>query len=521
MKKHLLLALFVLLSVQILNAQYSLHWLHDASLFNKIGSRSVVDNGDNIIVTGYYQSENIYTRKYDINGTLLWEVEDSSGIQSLYEKPMWVNCDSIGNVFVVGKRYSIGSSFEYPDAVIAMKYNSAGILQWKNIYPVTVLVGTSVPSLNIRSEVDNQGNLYIGTVAVTPAGFNLIKYDGNGNQVFAKTDNTHSPRGLASMRMKGNQIIMAGNGVLSSAPFVSWDTSGTQIWSISAGTSSGIDIEMDNTGNWYKLTSVENAVSPTSAQDVVVDKYNQTGQQLWSRSIDMGGNDIPVKFTMLNDRLSGIAYGPVSTSTTPYFDWKTFQLDTAGNILWNARFDGTVYNDEYPYAILAKPNGNVIVAGVGGPSPNPSGSLSYIQMVILEYSNTGSQIWLDTPNVYGGQALACMLASDQSLYVISYYNMSVYHYNSTSVGLNSIIQNSIVKAYPNPSSNTVTLEGDAGENFSSIRINDMSGREVKNITNPNFQNNKTTIDISILTPGIYLAEMIGITTKAKFKIVKQ
>jgi len=49
----------------------------------------------------------------------------------------------------------------------------------------------------------------------------------------------------------------------------------------------------------------------------------------------------------------------------------------------------------------------------------------------------------------------------------------------------------------------------------------MSGREVKNITNPNFQNNKTTIDISILTPGIYLAEMIGITTKAKFKIVKQ
>jgi hypothetical protein len=522
MRKSVLLLLATLFCSYQLIGQYNLHWKRDAALFNKIGSRSVVDNNDNVIVTGYYQSENIYTRKYDINGNFLWETVDSSGVQSMYEKPMWINCDSTGNIFVIGKRYSIGSSFEYPDAVISMKYNSSGVLLWKNIYPVSVLVGTSIPSLNMRSEVDSQGNLYIGTVAVTPAGFNLIKYDSNGNQIFVRTDNAYTPRGLSSMRMKGGKLIISGNGVSSTAPVVSWDTSGTLQWTISAGTASGIDVEIDNSGNWYKLTSVDNKVSPTSATDVVIVKYNSLGQQIWERGIDMSGYDFPVKFTLVNDRISGIAYGPVSTSTSPYFDWKTFQLDTAGTLLWDARFNGTIYNDEYPYAILAKPNGNVIVAGIGGPSPNPSGSLSYIQMVILEYNNSGSQVWLDTPNVYGGQALACMLASDQSLFAISYYNMSVYHYNSTSVGLTSNNVNNKLKSYPNPTTNTITLEVSESENnYGSIIIHDLSGRSVVEIANPIFENNSTTIDIANLKSGIYIAELIGSNSHAQFKIIKQ
>lgn len=428
MKKIInLIGLLAALSTN-LSAQYNIDWMSDAGNYSKTAVMSAKDNLDNLIVTGYWQSYHIFTRKVSISGTLLWETEDSSGLPGLYEKPYWTNCDANNNIFVVGKRYSIGSGWEYPDAIIALKYSPEGVLLWKQIIPISMLIGSQHPAFNLRSEVDNNGNLYIGSFGATPTGVILSKIDVNGNILFTNTSIVNSPLGFGSMRLKGNKVVLAtGSGLTNVAPIYVWNTSGALLWTAAAVGRGANDVEIDDNGDVYVISHLINAVSPTSGEDFTMTKFNSSGTQLWKKDYHFGGSEVPTRFLYSNNRLSAIGWG-TSSPASAYFDWKTFQVDTDGILLWSAFYNGTVSNDELPYFITAKPNGEVIVTGKGGPSPDPNNS-SYLQMVIVQYSNTGNQVWVDTPNQYGGWGLSCMLASDNSMFAISSANMTAYHYN--------------------------------------------------------------------------------------------
>src|SRR5580765_7391699 len=97
MKKIMVLAGFLLMISANLFASYSTDWIKPAGNYLKTGSMIAHDKADNVIVTGYIQSQNIYTRKYDKFGNFLWEQTSSSGIHSNYEKPVWVNTDINNN----------------------------------------------------------------------------------------------------------------------------------------------------------------------------------------------------------------------------------------------------------------------------------------------------------------------------------------------------------------------------------------------------------------------------------------
>src|SRR5678816_3462467 len=132
MKKAIVFISYLAVSTTLF-AQYSTDWIRPADNYLKTGTMIARDKADNVIVTGYIQAQNICTRKYDRFGNLKWERTDSSGIRSNYEKPRWVNCDKYKNVYVVGYRYTWASSWEYPNAVVALKYNPSGALLWKQI----------------------------------------------------------------------------------------------------------------------------------------------------------------------------------------------------------------------------------------------------------------------------------------------------------------------------------------------------------------------------------------------------
>ncbi|MDP1623198.1 MAG: T9SS type A sorting domain-containing protein [Bacteroidales bacterium] len=503
-------------------SQYTIDWVNPCGNFNKIGVMSAVDNLDNLIITGYFQSENIYTRKYDINGNLLWETIDSSAINGKYEKPIWLNCDINNNVFVVGKRYSISSVWEYPDAMVALKYNSSGMLQWKQTVPVSVLIGSQHPGFNLRSEVDDNGNIYIGTAAADPSGFILVKIDPNGNILFTHNSEVNAPTGFSSMRLKDNKVVLTGSsGTASTAPIAAWDTSGTLLWTNSVSGKAGNDVEVDDDGNTFLLTSFSNQVTSTSGQDVVIYKFNPSGVQLWKKDYDFGGSDFPTRFTLVSNRLSTIGYA----SGSGYFDWIIFQTDTGGNKIWDSRYNGTSFNDEYPYYIVAKPDNNVIVTGTGGPSPDPL-NLSYLQMVILEYSSTGAQLWVDTPNMYGGAGLSCTLAGDNSLFAMSYYNMTAYHYDATSLGgMNDNKNNGqAINIFPNPCSTSATIEfymAKEEENVS-VLISDLFGNLVKQFPFKNLLagTNRISIDLSELKTGLYFCEINSNISYKRAKFLK-
>ena len=75
--------------------------------------------------------------------------------------------------------------------------------------------------------------------------------------------------------------------------------------------------------------------------------------------------------------------------------------------------------------LLQKP---VNVTGKGGPMFKQSNGSSYLRMVTLKYNNSGVVKWCDTLNIYSGWGLACTLASDSSLYVLSGTNMTAFHF---------------------------------------------------------------------------------------------
>ncbi len=419
MKKLTTLLMLLLIVSGNLLAQYSTDWIRPAESTQKIGVMIARDNQDNVVATGYWTSYNMFTRKYNKFGVLQWEAVSASGIPSNYEKPLWVTTDDNNNIFVAGYRYAGTSS---PIAIIILKYSPDGIQLWKKVVsPLNALAGMS-----LRCEVDNNGNLYVGAcgVGVLP-GFALIKLDTDGTILFTQNSDANAPRYFSSMRVKGNKIVLtSSSGNLSLAPIAVWDTTGTLLWTAGLLGRGGTDVEIDDAGNVYLLTGYDNQVTSTSAMDIEVYKFDPSGTQLWKNNFDFGGSDFPTRLTFVADKLSVIGYGTISAS---YFDWLTFQINTTGTMLWNTRYNETSGNDEQPYFIAAKANGEVFVTGKGGPMFTQFGS-SYLRMITLKYDNTGVRKWVDSVNIYSGWGYACTLASDSSLFVLSGTSMTAFHF---------------------------------------------------------------------------------------------
>ena len=175
MKKIITILSGILLIATQLMASYSTDWIKPADNYLKSGSIIARDKADNVIVAGYITAQNTYTRKYDKFGNFLWEEMSSSGLPGNYERPGSVNTDKKKNIYVIGYRYSWSSGWEYPNAVMVLKYNSTGTLLWKKYVDLSYIVGSSTGMrFNLESELDNKGNIYIGTAGTSHAGFVLI-----------------------------------------------------------------------------------------------------------------------------------------------------------------------------------------------------------------------------------------------------------------------------------------------------------------------------------------------------------
>jgi len=468
-------------------AQYALDWQANANNDSKNSSMSVVDTQDNIIITGYTQSAAIFTRKYDLSGTLIWETTDESGIQSQYEKSNWITADSDNNVYVIGHQYAISNNMDIPNAIIVLKYDYTGSLIWKTNIPISILQNNTT-TFDCRGLLDSNNNLYIGTAISN--GVTLIKVNPDGNLIFSNSSNLFAAKNFNSMRLLNNRIAIAtSSGSANVSPIFVWDTTGTLIWSADVGGTTSSDVEIDENGNIYVLGSIYHQINATTWDyDAKITKLTPDGNTIWSQSYDFGGYNFATRMTYVNNKISAIGYGHTSG-----IKWFTFQTDIDGNLLWSTTYlqnTNPTSTDEYPRSLLANASGEVLVTGVGSPTPIP-GSSSYNQMPILQYSNSGALTWLETPNMYAGTGLALMFASDQSLFAIGSRNMFVFHFNSLSqnISANPSLFNS-AQLFPNPSCEEITIDLNQCVNSrTTITLYNSFGAEVK------------SIDLNVLSAG--------------------
>lgn len=510
----LLLSFCFLVLVSDSFGQYNLDWTQPSESTAKTGVMSTVDSDDNLIVVGHTGiSPQLFIRKFTLSGDLLWEANDTSTVHSLYEKAHWVNCDANNNILVIGSIGSYSSSSGGAASIVVLKYSQTGTLLWRTVIPLSP-IGSHVQFFDCRSVVDSNGFLYIGTTRIGTSnlsGIILTKIGLDGTVLFSNISTANSPAYSVSMRIKNNKIVIGSeSGPVNSAPVVMWDTDGNLLWSANAVGRGTADVEIDEDENTYVLTSIMNEITPiTFMSNMKISKFSPAGNLLWSKVFtNATAQDFPTRMTYVNGRISFIGYGNG-------INWRIFQTDKDGILLWSTTYDGTTQNDEYPYYIVAKPNGEVIVTGKGGPSPNPL--TSDIQMPVVQFSNTGVQNWISTPNVYGGWGMSLGFASDSSLYAISSTSMTAYHYSRSVTENKAITSIKPVKIYPNPFSSHITLEA-GNDEVESVTLSDVLGRNVKSISidNQNVTGNQFTIDLSDLKSGIYFC---SVQSKGKVEVL--
>lgn len=486
-------------------AQNPPNWSVAATDYYKTGVMMSVDNENNALIVGdrsaFVGDASIYTRKFDIAGNLLWERKDSTNVPQNYERASWVNTDLQNNVYVIGFRY-VGTSVDYTNALVVLKYNSDGDLQWK------LDIAHPWPSgLSMRSELDEEGNLYIGTVGLD-IGFNLLKIDPNGNEVFNVSDASTGNQDFTSMRLRGNTVALCGYGANGTiACLAVFNTAGDYLWSDQFDTRSGIDVEIDNEGIFYLLSRKENQVSATSGMDLKVLKIDNTGAIVDEFNYDFGlSTEFGNRMILANNKIS--ISGLSIPNGEAYMDWQILQIDLNGNQIWEASYDLLTSNDERNYWITARDNGEVYVCGQGGPEYVDFNGTAYMQYVVAKFSSTGELLWSDTNMYQGYVGVTCALDGDCGLYVLGQSAMTLSHYEDDcevdAIDETRTQVSQSVLITPNPTEGEIRIHIPDGAVIEEILVYDASGHMMQQCRLTTRQNpGDIQFNLTSLPAGIY------------------
>jgi hypothetical protein len=555
MKNLFVLFSIIVLPIHFVNAQ-NYQWAKNiGSNSDDYGNSIAVDVSGNCYITGCFQgtadfdpgagtalltpvgSMDIFFAKYDANGNYLWAKNIGNG--SGYS----IALDSTGNCYITGWFSGIAdfdpgagtallTSIGNADIFIA-KYDANGNYIWaKSIGSTDNDIGNSIV-------VDGRGNCYItgyfqgtadfdpgaGTALLTSIGgadIFFAKYDSNGNYFWAKNiGSTSSEEGYSiALDGLGNCYISGyfsdttdfdpGIGTAILIPvgcvdifFAKYDANGNYLWAKNISTAStnySNRIAIDSIGNCYitgnfgDTTDFDPGVgtallTPVGSMDIFFAKYNASGNYLWAKNI--GG---------VIDHGYSIA------------------LDSANNCYITGRFQGTADFD--PGA------GTALLTSVDY-SPD---------IFFAKYDASGNYLWAKDIGSINNDMGACIaLDGMENCYITGYFNGTAdfdpnagtalltpvgmkdifFAKYSQTVGITENIISESINIYPNPTTDNLIIETPEKATFEILNI---QGQLIKRIE---VSSNKTNVDVSTLTSGMYFVKAKMKNGFAVKKIIKQ
>jgi len=373
------------------------------------GAMVAVDqDGDVLSVGADPGASDLITIKYSAAGNTLWERHYSMDGYSL--RATWVAADGAGNVIVTGYPQTFSSN---PTAIglLTLKYDSNGNMLWADLYPAT-------RGSTTRAIIDETGNIFVTgqawfgtydyvTIKYTPAGarawVDVLDYQGG----------FHGPTSM-DLDANGNLLVAgggpAGNGMLT----VLYDANGTRQWVDARPGTGGFGVRWTSDGNFYLTGSLW---SQATGEDVRLLKCNSSGALLWDRRYDFGHSELGTKLAL---DPTGNVFVTGYESSGGYTNWITIKTNAEGDLLWSRRQDSHPGNDESPGFMVAGPDGEVYITGIGGPSPIPFNT--YLQMVTLRYDADGATAWTQKHWEWASRGVGAALANDGSLYAVGLGN---------------------------------------------------------------------------------------------------
>ena len=503
------------------------------------------DNVGNVFITGQFKNPTIafgpytftnadpflvtsdlFIAKYDSIGNVLWAKR--AGGDS-FESGQSVTTDVSGNLFVTGRFASQTITFgsiTLTNAgiynIFIVKYDTNGNVIWaKSEGDSGWDVGESVTT-------DNTGNIYVsgyfssptiafGSTTLTNSGGQdafLVKYDTNGNEVWAKSAGGTAHDVFSSVSTDGNAnvyvtgqflspTISIGSTMLTNSGnrdflIAKYDSSGNVLWAKGAqGTSDevGNSLSADSSGSVYvtgsfissSVTFGTSTLTNTGNQNVFLVKYDELGNVIWARSA-VGANNA-VGFSASADvdgnvYVSGgfgysdtITFGtasliPPSGSTAPLFIVK---YDLNGNVLCASALSG---GGDVQNAVSADPFGNAYVTG---------------------------DFW-SNPFILGNDTL--ILTSQYDVFVAKYDC-------NNNVGMNELNNDTNIALYPNPTNGIFNLDLEISVGY--IFIYNILGEIV---LQSKINDTQIKFDLSNQPAGIYFVNVISDSKNYSKKIIK-
>ncbi|HEY6008179.1 MAG TPA: S8 family serine peptidase, partial [Geobacteraceae bacterium] len=326
---------------------------------------SAVDGAGNAYVTRFGWAPNAqdvlaqvyYLVKYDASGNELWSNT------SIFGDPAAVAVDKDGGVYVGGMTCTwSGSSCTYNRYLLA-KYDPQGNVVWTRERP-----GDSVYDV----ATDRHGNAYITGRLI--ADYVTVKYDSSGNELWTRTAKSQSP-----MYLHGPYLTVDGSDNVYVTGYAStdgnldvvllkYDSSGNQLWLKTydlGGRETGQDVAVDGNGDVYVT-----GWSIGSPSSLFLMKFDPNGNLLWNQPYSEGFGS--KGFGLAVDTGNNV-YVAGSIQGSPYAgtDFLTLKYDSSGNKLSSMIFDNG--GTERGERLAIGPNGDVFVTGS---SDNWTGALT-------------------------------------------------------------------------------------------------------------------------------------------------
>lgn len=411
-----------------------------------------VDGSGNVYVTGRSFVSNTSkglvnfdyaTVKYSSGGALMWARRfGSPGNRN--DIPQDVKVDDAGNIFVTGyadASYVVGNG----NAIVTIKYNSAGDMAWTTSYDV---LPNSYESSGNQEEayslaLDANGNIYITGES---AGSKIIKYNDLGTSANVEWVRNAGNQSLRKVLVDGaDNIIVTG---------------------------------------WGATTS----------------KYNSLGDILWQNTYTGGPSITNPSFWDMALDASGSVYVTGISSNGANNDYITVKYDNNGIEQWATRFNGIDNDRDHARAIAVDEDGHTYVTGFT--SVKAGRNLMTAYGTVMYNSGTGMEEWR---GVYKGSdnlgATAFDVAVDLSgnvfvtgasstktsgnITTIRYASgSSASKYVTTAPTFENIQTNFNLQNYPNPFVRSTTIEYQITEEAKvELSVFDLQGKQIATLIN--------------------------------------
>jgi hypothetical protein len=362
----------------------------------------------------------LVVKKLSAAGALLWQVAHDPAARL---RGVWIAVDGGGNPVVLA-RVITGSSAN-PSGWLTLKYDTNGALLWTQS-----LAGPFADPRRVA--IDASDDIYVaGRMFLTnPSGYTtldsvLIKYSPDGTtQWSAAFDNNGAvdePYSLA-VSPDGTRIGVAG---LSGNLFMAlmYAPNGTRVWAKTSNSLYPANDVAFGVGNVsYFGTGTYSPQDPNPYQMAIV-KFDAAGNQSWLRSYAVGDRTFRVA---VDSHGNVVAAGMDAPGY--YQDWMTIKTDASGNLLWSRKYDGGGNNHETVNMLALDASDNVYVTGTGGPFP-VTGTVSWLKGVVAKYAADGTPQWAVWDPYVNGKAL--VLGEGSTLTTLSFGSLILTHYLET------------------------------------------------------------------------------------------